>query len=78
VPRCVLETKQSTRRGGPALQKSANKIVLCWSVMTDTERHGYTRERERGANRSATRILLKVGLEKWRKKFDDILMTYFW
>jgi len=29
--------KQSTCRGGPAWQKTANKTVLYWNGMTDTE-----------------------------------------
>jgi len=31
---------QSIRSGGPAWQKTANRIILCWSGMTDTEHNG--------------------------------------
>jgi len=52
IARCVPlrrfhhEAKQSTRRGGPALQKTANRTVLCWSGMTDTE-HNVPYDRRR-------------------------------
>jgi len=36
-----LGTKQSTRRRGiPARERHANRIVLCWRDMTDTEHKG--------------------------------------
>jgi len=45
--RCIFGAKQSTRRGSPAWKKTANRTVLCWSDMTNTEHDGlYKRELE--------------------------------